>query len=310
MHTQPLRTRSQRQMTVFTFCSHISSATETAVPQPRLVRQARHFFVMDTAVTYNLCESDCTPDTTLTAWEICSWAPYQLCLWPPLLDQNFISFAGLIYAPQPPPLSKIPSLTAGLMAKYKQPLGAVNLHSISRPACHEPKRVTIRTKAGSAASHPRRELSRNLRHVGFPLNVKSSFFDILSTPITQQNVGITVLPEYASFSSFLNVIKTQNMFKLYYFQNPGTHGPAWCTQAMLTGDKLFSVPWLWIRGLMHAIISAKIPLLICGNFSTFGFIKLLPNSDHNEETQLRHSSWLTEGGRTCAGEFWLPLFWS
>lgn len=41
---------------------------------------------------------------------------------------------------------------------------------------------------------------------------------------------------------------------------------------------------------MHAIISVKILLLIFGNSSTFSFIKLLPNSDHNEETQLRRSS--------------------
>lgn len=42
---------------------------------------------------------------------------------------------------------------------------------------------------------------------------------------------------------------------------------------------------------MCAIISVKILLLICGNSSTFSFIKLLPGSDHSEETQLRHSSW-------------------
>lgn len=49
-------------MTVFTLSSHISSATETAVPQPQLVKQARHFSVMDTAVTHTLCESVCTPE--------------------------------------------------------------------------------------------------------------------------------------------------------------------------------------------------------------------------------------------------------
>lgn len=41
---------------------------------------------------------------------------------------------------------------------------------------------------------------------------------------------------------------------------------------------------------MHAIISVKILLLICGNSSTFSFIKLSPDPDHNEETQLRLSS--------------------
>lgn len=41
---------------------------------------------------------------------------------------------------------------------------------------------------------------------------------------------------------------------------------------------------------MHMIVSVKILLLICGNFSTFSFIKLLPNYDHNEETHLRHCS--------------------
>lgn len=71
------------------------------------------------------------------------------------------------------------------MAEYKQPLEAVNLHSISRPACHEPKRVTIRTKASSAASHSRTELSRNLRHVCFSLHVRSSF--LTSFPHLQPN---------------------------------------------------------------------------------------------------------------------------
>lgn len=38
---------------------------------------------------------------------------------------------------------------------------------------------------------------------------------------------------------------------------------------------------------MHAIVSIKILLLICGNPSTFSFIKFLPDFDYNKETQLR-----------------------
>lgn len=213
----------------------------------------------------------------------------------------------------PPPSSKIPSLTAGLIADYYQPLRAVSLSKVFSGQDDMCRRGTqSQTKARSAASYPGIELGRNLKCLFLPWCNEFVFW--------QPFVGIPVLLESAGFASFLNpmqnmyqtqnviglihyVIKTLNMLKpsLYYLQNPGRHGPAWCIQAMLIGDNLFSVPCLWIGGLTHAILSVKILLLICGNSSTFSFIKLLPDYYHNEETQLGYCSWLMDGGGTHGG---------
>lgn len=199
-HIQPFRTRSQR---LFTFSSHVSSAAETAVPPPQLVKQAWHFFVMDTAVTCNLRVTE-PLSIILTSWEICSWTPYELCAhlrW----TKTLFKLQGLCLSPSlPPPSSKIPSLTAGLTADYYQPLRAVSLSKVFSGQDDMCRRGTqSQTKARSAASYPGIELGRNLKCLFLPLCNEFVCW--------QPFVGIPVLLESAGFASFLNPM--QNMYQ-------------------------------------------------------------------------------------------------
>lgn len=139
----------------------------------------------------------------LTTWEIYSWTSYELFVLISARSKLYLNCRACLSPPPPLPLSKIPSVTAGLTAERYQPLRAVSLNRVF-PGQHAMcQRVTATGRSQPSRQPPAVELSRNLGRVCFCLLGTRSFFDILPTPTAQPIAEITALPESAGFASFV-----------------------------------------------------------------------------------------------------------